>query len=239
MKKKILSIALVVIIALVALAGASLAYLTNTKTQVNTFTAGNVEIKLDEAEVVLDADGYISTLSGNRVTGNQFYGKLYPGQEITKDPTITNVGSEKAYVAAKVTVKAPNLEGLIGTNYHGLLGINEIISGGLVKENDTMKTNHPLCQTLPVYGDDTYSIYQVKESDGVHVFYIFIETIMNPGDVVVLFETLTIPGEWDHAQIEMITGLEITVEAYATQIQTFDDCLDAMTTAFPGAFDFE
>ena len=170
MKKKLLAISVVVIIAITAIASASLAYLTDNASQTNTFTSGNVDIKLDEAKVVLDNDGYISETLEERTEDDQDYGKLFPGQVITKDPTITNVGSEKAYVAAKIVVTASGLESLIGTGYEGLLGINELISGGLVKENDTMKQDHPLFGTLPVYGDDTYSIYQVKEADGVHVF---------------------------------------------------------------------
>lgn len=238
MKKKILAICLVTIVAVMAITGASLAYLTDKEAQTNTFTSGNVDIKLDEAKVVLDNDGYISETLEERTEDDQYYGKLFPGQVITKDPTITNVGSEKAYVAAKITVTATDLESLIGTGYEGLLGINKMISGGLVKENDTMKQNHPLFGTLPVYGDDTYSIYQVKEEAGKHVFYVFIETIMAPYDSVTLFDTITIPSEWNNEEVAKVKDLSVTVDAFATQVQTFDDCFDAMTTAFADEFDF-
>lgn len=238
MKKKILAICLVTIVAVMAITGASLAYLTDKEAQTNTFTSGNVDIKLDEAKVVLDNDGYISETLEERTEDDQDYGKLFPGQVITKDPTITNIGSEKAYVAAKITVTATDLESLIGTGYEGLLGINKMISGGLVKENDTMKQNHPLFGTLPVYGDDTYSIYQVKEEAGKHVFYVFIETIMAPYDSVTLFDTITIPSEWNNEEVAKVKDLSVTVDAFATQVQTFDDCFDAMTTAFADEFDF-
>lgn len=238
MKKKILAICLVTIVAVMAITGASLAYLTDKEAQTNTFTSGNVDIKLDEAKVVLDNDGYISETLEERTEDDQDYGKLFPGQVITKDPKITNIGSEKAYVAAKITVTATDLESLIGTGYEGLLGINKMISGGLVKENDTMKQNHPLFGTLPVYGDDTYSIYQVKEEAGKHVFYVFIETIMAPYDSVTLFETITIPSAWTNEDVAKVKDLSITVDAFATQVQTFEDCFDAMTTAFADEFDF-
>ena len=48
MKKKILSICLVAIIAFTAIAGASLAYLTDRDSAENVFTFGNVEIELNE-----------------------------------------------------------------------------------------------------------------------------------------------------------------------------------------------
>jgi predicted ribosomally synthesized peptide with SipW-like signal peptide len=238
MKKKLLAICLVTIIAITAIAGASLAYLTDTHEQVNTFTSGNVDIRLDETSVILNADGYICAEGERRTESNQDYGKMFPGQVITKDPTITNTGSEKAYVAAKVTVTATDLESLIGTGYEGLLGINQIISGGLVKANDTMKQDHPLFGTLPVYGDETYSIYQEKVGENTHVFYIFIETIVAPQESVVLFEKLSIPAEWKNEQMAKIADLEITVNAYAVQVQTFVDCFDAMTTAFRNDFNF-
>ena len=238
MKKKILALALVVVVAVTAIAGASLAYLTDTEDQVNTFTAGNVDIRLDESTVIIGEDGYITAVGERRTEEDQDFGKMFPGQVITKDPTITNIGSEKAYIAAKITVTATDLESLIGTGYEGLLGINQIISGGLVKENDTMKQDHPLFGKLPVYGDATYSIYQEKVDKNTHVFYIFIETIVKPGEEITLFDTITIPAEWDNAEMAKIADLKIHVEAFATQVQTFDDCFDAMTTAFPEHFDF-
>ena len=51
MKRKILAFALVISMAVVAIAGASLAYLTDTDEQTNTFTSGKVDITLDEATI--------------------------------------------------------------------------------------------------------------------------------------------------------------------------------------------
>ena len=48
-KKKFLAVALVAILAIMAAVGASLAYLKDTKTVTNTFTVGNVQIKLLES----------------------------------------------------------------------------------------------------------------------------------------------------------------------------------------------
>lgn len=48
MKKKIIAICLVAIIAVTAIAGASIAYLTDTDSQINVMTVGNVAIELNE-----------------------------------------------------------------------------------------------------------------------------------------------------------------------------------------------
>ena len=48
MKKKVLTVCLVAVIAIMAVAGASLAYLTDTDAEDNVFTVGNVQIDLTE-----------------------------------------------------------------------------------------------------------------------------------------------------------------------------------------------
>ena len=100
-KKKIVTLALVVAIAVMAIAGASLAYFTDTKTATNTFTMGNVKITLDEAPV--DETGHET--EGDRVTSNE-YGieAAYPGATLDKDPTVHNVGANPAYIRATVNV---------------------------------------------------------------------------------------------------------------------------------------
>ena len=50
MKKKLLVLSLCVALAAIAIAGASLAYFTDTKSATNTFTVGNVKIDLIESK---------------------------------------------------------------------------------------------------------------------------------------------------------------------------------------------
>ena len=106
MKKKILSIALVVAMVAVIAAG-SLAYFTDTKSATNTFTSGNVNINLIEQE--RGANGTLQPFTQNK--------KLYPivgsaqGEKdalgmptaknyVDKIVTVKNTGSEAAYIRA-------------------------------------------------------------------------------------------------------------------------------------------
>lgn len=100
-KKKIITLALVAVIAVTAIASASIAYFTDTKTAKNTFTMGNVKIALDEAPV--DEEGH--AIDGDRVTANE-YGieAVYPGATLDKDPTVHNTGKNPAYIRATVNV---------------------------------------------------------------------------------------------------------------------------------------
>lgn len=60
----------------------TLAYLTDSDANTNTFTVGNIRIKLDEAAV--NPDGSLVTNDENRVQSNQYH--LLPGHTYIKDP---------------------------------------------------------------------------------------------------------------------------------------------------------
>lgn len=94
MKKKVISIALVIALIAVIAVG-SFAYFTDTKSATNTFTMGDVKIKLDETNV---ADP-----EGDRVTANTY--DVYPGAVVTKDPIVHNVGKNAAYIRATINVE--------------------------------------------------------------------------------------------------------------------------------------
>ncbi len=95
MKKKITAILLCAALVAIAAAGASLAYFTDTKTATNTFTMGDVKIKLDETD--------ITNPKGDRVSSNEY--DVYPGAVVTKDPIVHNVGKNAAYIRASINVE--------------------------------------------------------------------------------------------------------------------------------------
>lgn len=248
MKKKVLAMVLCIAMLAIAIAGGTMAYFTDTKAQTNTFTSGNVYIRLDEAIVAKDDDSSSATYgdllnTGARTEAGQDYGRLYPGQEICKDPTITNTGSERAYVAAivRVTDGKGDIYPLIGSGYQGLLRIDKMVSGGIIKENDTQKSDYFTLtgSGLPVYGDSTYTVYQIGDmANGVYTFYVFFEQPLAPGADVTLFEKMTIDPQWNNAEMDNLEELSITVEAYATQEYGFPNCFTAMTSAFSNEFNF-
>ena len=95
-KKSILMAAIAVMLVAVLVVGGTLAYFTDTKSATNTFTVGDVKIKLDESNVN-DPDG-------DRVTSNEYTG-VFPGIQYKKDPVVTNTGKNGAYVRAVVTIE--------------------------------------------------------------------------------------------------------------------------------------
>ena len=102
MKKKITALCLCVALLAVAVVGASLAYFTDTKSAKNTFTVGDVSIKLIEQETVKDADGNVSlqTFTQNK--------KLVPGKSsqnaVSKIITVENTGKGDAWVWVELKI---------------------------------------------------------------------------------------------------------------------------------------
>lgn len=87
MKKKILSLCLIAVLLLTAIGGATLAYFTDTDTETNTFTVGNVKIDIEET----------------------FPNKeLMPGEEnaLQKEVKVKNVGSNSAYMWIELWIPA-------------------------------------------------------------------------------------------------------------------------------------
>ena len=132
MTKKIMKTLAVAMCAVLLVAGSiagTMAYLTDkTDAITNTFTAGKVEITLDEAKVnaygqPVDAEGNVVELSvAPRVAANEY--KLIPGKTYTKDPTITvSADSEDCYLFVKVENGIESIEAS-GNTIASQLGVN-------------------------------------------------------------------------------------------------------------------
>ena len=111
MKKKVLVACLCVALAVLTIAGTTLAYLTATTEEVkNIFTVGNININLNET------------------TGTEY--KMVPGYTIAKDPKVTvTAGSEKCYLFVKLE-KSINLDNFItytiADGWTALVGVNGV-----------------------------------------------------------------------------------------------------------------
>lgn len=97
MKKKIVSLCLVAVLAVTAIGGATLAYFTDTDTQKNTFTTGNVAIDLWEN---FGSNSGIEKLIP--AVGSAQQDTLKNG--INKEVYVGNTGSEDAYVRVHIAI---------------------------------------------------------------------------------------------------------------------------------------
>ena len=201
MKKKILVACLCVALAVLTIAGTTLAYLTANDQVVNTFTVGNVQIKLDEAKV----DEMGAPVQGaDRVKANSY--KLIPGHTYAKDPMVTVLkGSEKSYIKMTVTFS-------------------------MAKELDAIfaPTGAPLTSIFKGYDSDNWiakgNTKDTANNTRTYEFW-YKETVAAPdADVALdaLFDNITVPGTITKEQLAAIKGMTITVNAYAIQADGFD-----------------
>lgn len=218
MKKKIFAIALAASIAVLAIAGTSMAYFTDTEQYTNVFTAGNVEIQMTEAVVIDDGVGNLIKDSNatNRIVINDAaaqkdYGKLFPSQTIYKDPKIENIGSENAFVGAIITIR--NNPYVSGVNISSVV-TPEMIDGFIQK-----------------LSKDATITYASLENGGYQIYMIFNKAIAKD-ESYTLFEGIKVPAAWDNTEMANCQNLNIVVNAYATQTAGFADATTALTTAF-------
>lgn len=207
MKKKITAIFLCVALVAIAIVGASLAYFTDTKTATNTFTMGDVKIKLDETNV--------NDVDGDRVTSNTY--NTYPGAVVTKDPIVHNIGANAAYIRA--TVKVENWVTTCKECYKfdGTGGYANTLVDYLVVEKKLGNGWSVEKAMVDANGND---VTFVLKYDG---------KLAAKGETTAMFQQVQIPAGLENGQ----TLGTITVKADAIQTDGFDTW-DAAFNAFDG-----
>ena len=219
--KKAMLMTLCAIILVVATVFGTMAYLTSTDEVTNTFTVGNVAIKLDEAKV--DTNG--SPVEGAaRVKVNDY--KLLPGHTYTKDPTIhVDAASEDCFIRAKVTLTNAKEWIAIATKYAGNK-VENIIKG--TDDNIWWVSQPAVDETANTV---TYTFVYKNESHtdelGKRIW-----TSTDSKDLV-LFNEIAIPGGLTNDELAAVGSSKITVVAEAIQADGIANA-DAAWKAFEG-----
>ena len=202
-KKRFVAILLCVTLVALAAIGATFAYLTDSKTVNNTFTMGNVAIKLDETNV--------NDPTGDRVTSNAY--NVYPGAVVTKDPIVHNTGKNAAYIRA--TVNVSNWMNLCAA-YYPDFGIHfpeagyekslELLVGQLGKGWSVVGVT-----IGDTFTDGAFGAKFILKYDGA---------LAAGADTTAMFQTVTIPAGIDNANTESFSGVKVV--AQAIQADGFD-----------------
>lgn len=112
MKKKIIALCIAAVLIVTAVAGASLAYLTDTKQADNTFTVGNVRIELIEQQrgenglEAFEQNKKLLPIVGSAQGEKDGYGMPTAKNYVDKIVTVQNTGSEDAYIRAYFAIPA-------------------------------------------------------------------------------------------------------------------------------------
>ncbi len=202
-KRKAMLLVLCAVLLVAASVLGTMAYLTATDTVTNTFTVGQVKIKLDEAKTDALGTGTPVVPAARTEDGNSYY--LLPGNSYTKDPTVTNTGNNDAWIRVNVTLTNwPAISAQFGASFK----LSDIFT-----DHDEVKwslTGTPKVGT----GTITYSYY----------YHEILEEGENTGP---LFKTITIPGTFE-AKI-IIAADAIQADGFTSATAAFA-AFDAQTT---------
>lgn len=204
MKKKIVTLALVIALLAIVVAGASLAYFTDTQSAENVFTMGDVDIELDEPDWTDPT--------------NPIGEGAKPGIEYPKDPYIKNVGDTDVWVRMRVEISDYAVLKEAADKY----GVDLLdMFADLAPDNWEVKENdQPVVDTEK--DTITYTYYYttlLPKSDGDDE---------NPSDETSrLFTSVTIPAQFTQEDLEDLGTddegkLKFTITVYADAIQDAD-----------------
>lgn len=218
MKKRILIVALVV--CLIAIVGfGSLAYFQSSKNLTNYFAVAGITDPNDPDETIdpedlfsirLDEENMDKNSGTARTEEGNTYAGILPGDTLDKDPTVTNTGKYDAWVRVKVEVTDYNAWAA-ACKKHGIDDLAEVFNGhdaadwsrGQLDESHDVKT-------------DTYT------------FVYYYNDKVAPGGTATLFESITIPAEFDIDDMVSLATFQIKITGEAIQhANTGDNAKDA------------
>ncbi len=226
--KKVLALVLALCLAMAMGVGATLAYLMDTtETKVNTFTVGNVDITLNE---VFEQGS-----------------KLLPGINVQKQISVSNEGTEAAYV--RIHMAIPSMLDSGSEDQPEFAAYNNTLhwnfSGASVQEGEWSQlknkdavgpnTAYP---NWPDNGGD-YNMYQTK-IDGVdyNVYVITYESALAAGATTAttaiekVYLDVSVTNEMQNTILEELGEIKILVAAEGGQKAGFEDAYTALDTQF-------
>lgn len=250
MKKKILSIALIVAMIAVIAAG-SFAYFTDTDKADNVFTVGNVAITLNEQQrganglVDFVQSKHLYPIVGSAQGAKDSYGMPTAENYVDKMVTVTNTGSEDAYVRAYFAIPAALDDG--ADTYNAGLNVLHFNFGSKVV-NDTAVTTYGN-EWLWKNADGSWKCINNYEINGIkyNIYYAdyattlaagattvrFVDGVyldksfdMNGSDAYAFGQKLTLDEGWSWSSVKC------PVFAVAVQAEGFTSADAAITAAF-------
>lgn len=233
MKKLILIASIALSVVCLIAVGVTIAWFTDLKETTNVFTAGDVTIGVSE----------LNTQGEEINVGNHFiqmdYGHTYPGRKIVKNTTVTNTGSELAYFAAEIVIIDGDMDlssvlSIPGTDV-GITPINEFFVGGLFGESYTRIAN-PSAPHFIEWENENYLIqYDTRMTEGFWI-NIFAKNTLPSGNSLKLWDGFTFPLTWGNDEMLQCSDLRISMRYFAVQAAGFNNCEEAIITAFDKDF---
>ena len=254
-KKKILTLALAAIIAVVAVTGASFAYLTDTKQATNTFTVGNVKIELIEqqrgenGELENFAQGKrLLPIVGSAQGEKDEYGMPIAKNYVDKMVTVKNTGSEDAYIRVYFAIPSALDDGYetfnAGANVLHFNFGNKIVNGAVISTEGTdwIWTHGNKWNYYETTIDGiSYNVYYADYNTAVAADEVTTQAVqgvyldksfeMKEDGAYAFGNKLTLDEGWDWSKVSC------PVFSVACQAGGFDSAADAFAAAFGAKYD--
>ena len=250
MKKKITAIFLCVALVAIAIAGASLAYFTDTDNETNTFTVGNVKIDLIEQQrgenglEPFEQNKKLYPIVGSAQGEKDDLGMPTAKNYVDKMVTIQNTGSEKAYIRAYFAIPSALDDGYETFN----AGLNVLHFNFGNKVENGVVTSTEGTEWIWTHGGK-WNYFETTLSDGIkyNVYYADYYQAVDAGATtaqlvsgVYLDKTFDIKDGKCYAFGKEVTldagwnwnSVSCPVFAIACQAEGFDNASDAITAAF-------
>lgn len=243
MKKKILAVCLVLILAITAITGASLAYLQDTDTEDNVFTVGNVKIDLWE-----DFNENLAELmptTGKDANGNTI-------NAINKDIYVYNEGKNDAYVRVHIAIPTvldsgdPDFDASANV-LHWNFAKDSVAAGAWNWYSTYDADAYAATESMPGYprnGGD-WNFYTATINGVSYNVYVatYMTAIENGANTLSAFDQVYLDAKVTNEDVAKITetlgeNWHIYVAAEGVQEQGFADAYTALNTAFgvPGTY---
>ena len=148
------------------------------------------------------------------------FGNLYPDQEYGKKATITNIGTENAYVGATITITS---DSTIGTLLKDEATIRAFLSG-LVNAGD----GYAISGMDNIEATDKVITLVITKNDAL--------TTAENSKTAVLMEKVCVNKDWDNAEMAQLGNFNIVINAYAVQTVGFTTAAAALHAAFGSVF---
>lgn len=199
MSKRKLLVAAVALCMVAVLGGGTLAYFTANDNVTNTFdTTADFSIEVTESQPTGELE---YTVAGSESTGFTYSG-LLPATTVHKDPTVTNTGGYPAYVRLVVTISKADAW-MAACEKAGITELDTIFGG----HDETVWTRK---DDPTIDGNTIEYVYYLNEA-------------LEPSAAATLFDTFTVPFQFDTAEMDAINGFTINIKGEAIQTANTGD----------------
>lgn len=209
LKKRIAIVScLVMVLALVV--GGTLAYFYDADEATNVFSTADkdsVEIEVEEPDFDPE-DGE----------------DVLPGDTISKNPTVTNTGTEEVYVRFVVTLT--DSDGTVITDAERAAKILEMIVYAASGLDTSTGYSSSYISSLPRV-NPSFTLDTSRGSTGI--YYYNYNTTLKADESVVLFNYVVVPTDWTQDDLDLLGDFNIVVRAEAIQAANIASASDAFT----------